>query len=97
MPAATLRPVVPRHTTVPPVMYSQQWSPVPSTTASAILLRTAKRSPAPHFRCDLARWNPHASLTLPCLKASLCLWTYDVRKHLACILNPRVTDPVHQA
>ena len=47
MPAATLRPAVPRQTTAPPVMYSQQWSPTPSTTASAMLLRTAKRSPAP--------------------------------------------------
>ncbi|KAG0772224.1 hypothetical protein G6F21_014531 [Rhizopus arrhizus] len=27
-------------------MYSQQWSPAPSTTASAPELRTAKRSPA---------------------------------------------------
>ena len=46
MPAATFRPTVPRLTTQPPVMYSQQWSPAPSTTASAIELRTAKRSPA---------------------------------------------------
>ena len=35
MPAAKLRPVVPSTTTVPPVMYSQPWSPVPSTTAVA--------------------------------------------------------------
>ncbi len=34
MPAATFLPTVPRLTTVPPVMYSQQWSPAPSTTAS---------------------------------------------------------------
>ncbi len=33
-------------TTTPPVMYSQPWSPVPSTTATAPGLRTAKRSPA---------------------------------------------------
>ena len=33
MPAAKLRPVRPRTTTVPPVMYSQPWSPTPSTTA----------------------------------------------------------------
>ncbi len=33
MPAAKLRPVRPSTTTVPPVMYSQPWSPVPSTTA----------------------------------------------------------------
>ena len=30
----------------PPVIYSQPWSPVPSTTATAPELRTAKRSPA---------------------------------------------------
>ena len=29
MPAAKLRPVRPRTTTVPPVMYSQPWSPTP--------------------------------------------------------------------
>src|SRR4051794_30920698 len=46
MPAAKLRPVGPRTTTRPPVMYSQPWSPTPSTTASTPLLRTAKRSPA---------------------------------------------------
>jgi hypothetical protein len=46
MPAAKLRPVLPSTTTTPPVMYSQPWSPVPSTTAIAPELRTAKRSPA---------------------------------------------------
>ena len=35
----------PSTTTVPPVMYSQQWSPTASTTATAPELRTAKRSP----------------------------------------------------
>ena len=30
----------------PPVIYSQPWSPTPSTTAMAPELRTAKRSPA---------------------------------------------------
>ena len=34
MPAAKLRPVGPSTTTRPPVMYSQPWSPTPSTTAS---------------------------------------------------------------
>ena len=33
MPAAKLRPVGPMTTATPPVMYSQPWSPVPSTTA----------------------------------------------------------------
>ena len=46
MPAATLRPVPPRITTVPPVMYSSAWSPTPSTTAVAPELRTQNRSPA---------------------------------------------------
>ena len=44
-----LRPQPPMTTTTPPVMYSQQWSPVPSTTASAFELRTQKRSPARPF------------------------------------------------
>ena len=35
MPAPTLRPTGPSTITVPPVMYSAQWSPVPSTTAVA--------------------------------------------------------------
>ena len=35
MPAAKLRPVRPSTTTMPPVMYSQQWSPAPSITAIA--------------------------------------------------------------
>ena len=33
MPAAKLRPVSPSTITWPPVMYSQPWSPTPSTTA----------------------------------------------------------------
>ena len=45
MPAAKLTPVLPRITTRPPVMYSQPWSPTPSTTALAPLLRIANRSP----------------------------------------------------
>ena len=46
MPAAKLRPVRPSTTTTPLVMYSQPWSPTPSTTAVTPLLRTQKRSPA---------------------------------------------------
>jgi hypothetical protein len=45
-PAPTLRPTRPSTTMVPPVMYSQQWSPAPSITACPLELRTAKRSPA---------------------------------------------------
>ncbi len=46
MPAAKFRPVGPSTTTLPPVMYSQPWSPTPSTTAVTPELRTQKRSPA---------------------------------------------------
>ena len=45
MPAAKLRPMRPSTIAVPPVMYSQPWSPTPSTTASAPELRTQNRSP----------------------------------------------------
>ena len=46
MPAPRLSPTGPSTTTVPPVMYSQQWSPAPSMTAVAPEFRTANRSPA---------------------------------------------------
>ena len=46
MPEPKLAPTGPRTTTIPAVIYSQPCSPTPSTTASAPLLRTAKRSPA---------------------------------------------------
>src|SRR4029078_1795571 len=46
IPAPKLRPVGPSTTTLPPVMYSQPWSPTPSTTALAPEFRTANRSPA---------------------------------------------------
>src|SRR5213076_1653053 len=62
MPAAKLRPVAPSTTTRPPVMYSQPWSPTPSTTVSTPVLRTSKPSPArPAHREDAAG---HA---LPCV------------------------------
>ena len=54
MPAPKFRPVGPSTTTTPPVMYSQPWSPTPSTTAEAPLLRTAKRSPARPRGIELA-------------------------------------------
>ena len=47
MPAPKFAPTGPRTTTTPPVMYSQPCGPMPSTTASAPLLRTAKRMPGP--------------------------------------------------
>src|SRR6059036_3177193 len=46
IPAAKFLPTGPSTTTTPPVMYSQQWSPAPSITATAPEFRTAKRSPA---------------------------------------------------
>ena len=46
MPAAKLRPVGPRMIARPPVMYSQPWSPTPSMTVQAPLLRTQNRSAA---------------------------------------------------
>src|SRR5439155_958733 len=46
MPAPKLRPTSPSTTTVPPVMYSQQWLPAPSMTAIAPEFRTANRPPA---------------------------------------------------
>jgi penicillin-binding protein 1A len=46
MPAPKFAPTGPRTTTTPPVMYSQPCGPIPSTTATAPLLRTAKRIPA---------------------------------------------------
>ena len=46
IPAAKFFPVGPRITQRPPVMYSQPWSPTPSTTAMAPELRTQNRSPA---------------------------------------------------
>lgn len=45
MPEAKLRPVRPSTTVVPPVMYSQPWSPQPSITALAPESLTANRSP----------------------------------------------------
>ena len=64
MPAAKLRPVGPSTTTWPPVMYSQPWSPTPSTTASAPELRTAKRSPAQPRKNALPLVAPY-SVVLP--------------------------------
>src|SRR4030042_2012577 len=42
MPAPKLRPVLPSTTTTPWVMYSQPWSPTPSPTATAPLLRAGE-------------------------------------------------------
>ena len=42
MPAAKLRPVSPRITATPPVMYSQPWSPTPSTTAVGAAVANAE-------------------------------------------------------
>mmetsp|Transcript_18872 Transcript_18872/g.47861 ORF Transcript_18872/g.47861 Transcript_18872/m.47861 type:complete len:206 (-) Transcript_18872:4316-4933(-) len=72
IPAATLRPTGPSDTTVPPVMYSQQWSPVPSTTASAMELRTAKRSPARPLTNRRPPVAPYRQV-LPTMEAPSCL------------------------
>ena len=49
MPAAKFLPVLPSITTRPPVIYSQPWSPTPSTTAVQPEFLTQKRSPAIPF------------------------------------------------
>src|SRR5579883_3619673 len=49
MPAARLRPCSPRMTTRPPVMYSRAWSPTPSTTNGAPVLRSAERNSGAAF------------------------------------------------
>ena len=54
MPAAMLRPVLPSTTTRPPVMYSQAWSPTPSTTVSAPELRAAEPLAHPAAQVHLA-------------------------------------------
>src|ERR1700761_7801841 len=62
IPAAKLRPVTPSTTTVPPVMYSQPWSPQPSTTATAPELRTAKRSPATPWKYASPAMAPYSTV-----------------------------------
>jgi hypothetical protein len=69
MPAAKFLPVGPRITTRPPVMYSQPWSPTPSTTAVAPELRTQKRSPAMPLMKALPEVAPY-SATLPAMMFS---------------------------
>lgn len=46
IPAAKLRPVRPKISAQPPVMYSQPWSPTPSTTVTTPEFLTEKRSAA---------------------------------------------------
>ena len=62
MPAAKLRPVSPSTTTTPPVMYSQPWSPQPSTTATAPELRTANRSPATPWKYASPAIAPYSTV-----------------------------------
>ena len=64
MPAAKFLPVGPNTTTRPPVIYSQPWSPTPSTTAAAPELRTQNRSPATPLRKALPLVAPYRA-TLP--------------------------------
>ncbi len=72
MPAAKLRPVSPSTTTVPPVMYSQPWSPVPSTTAVPPELRTQKRSPATPLKKASPSIAPYSTV-LPTMMFSSAL------------------------
>ena len=69
MPAAKFRPVRPSTTTTPPVMYSQPWSPTPSTTALAPELRTAKRSPTTPRKNARPRVAPYR-IVLPAITFS---------------------------
>ena len=55
MPAAKLRPVLPRTTTRPPVMYSQPWSPTPSVTTPGAGVADAEPLADPAAEEDLAR------------------------------------------
>ena len=71
-------------TTLPPVMYSQPWSPTPSTTAVAPELRTQKRSPAtpemyaaPDKAEELLHW--HAEKTIE----DCCRDTWNFQKNIA--------------
>ena len=49
IPAAKFRPIPPNIKATPPVMYSQPWSPIPSTTAYAPEFLTQNLSPAIPF------------------------------------------------
>ena len=62
MPAPKFAPIGPRTTTVPPVMYSQPCGPIPSTTASAPLLRMAKRIPARPTRWSRPAVAPYSTV-----------------------------------
>ena len=57
MPAPRFQPTGPRTTMVPPVMYSQQWSPALSTTAVAPELRTRSARPRRRPRTARRRWR----------------------------------------
>jgi hypothetical protein len=72
IPAAKLRPVGPRITVRPPVMYSHAWSPAPSATAVAPELRTQKRSATMPRMKTVPLVAPY-SATLPAAKAGTSL------------------------
>ncbi|RNA35426.1 hypothetical protein BpHYR1_037204 [Brachionus plicatilis] len=72
MPAAKFLPVKPRMTATPPVMYSQPWSPQPSLTATAPLLRTQNLSAAWPRMYKVPLMAPY-STTLPTMIASTLL------------------------
>ena len=65
IPAATLRPVGPRMTTRPPVMYSRRGRRRPRQTIRAPELRTANRSPTRAPQVQLARTSPRSRWCCP--------------------------------
>ena len=73
MPAAKFLLVFPRITAQPPVMYSQPWSPTPSTTTVAPEFLTQKRSPATPAINALPLVAPK-SATLPIMIFSSALY-----------------------
>src|SRR5437879_10557932 len=95
MPAAKLRPVVPSTTTAPPVMYSQPWSPTPSTTARAPEFLTAKRSPATprkYASPAIARSEEHTSELQSPMYLVCRLLREKKKKHAEDEVKPRGGD-----
>ena len=74
MPAPKFLPVGPRMTAVPPVMYSQPWSPQPSTTACAPGGRGQHTDQVPTGGEDDRRWGAHGAATGS--KAERLAWHY---------------------
>ena len=84
-------PVLPNTVTTPPVMYSQPLSPMPSTTAVAPELRTAKRSPARPAANNSPPVAPYKQV-LPAIVA-LCDWNATPLCGLMMIVPPPMPLP----